>query len=221
MDDDDLQAGQADQPQGVRRGGRGAGGDALLSFAVEIVLTEGARVLDAGRAVRILGGPGEGGGPEGMVAGQVVDMESQGRPADAGDGQVHPQPQDRRADRERRRCGAIAAGAIESVVERMSTYGAKSGLAFQIVDDVLDVEGKFGDMKAGSGLDEKRAEDDLPGGVRAGGIQGADAAQLVQEAKQAVAHLGEAAVPLLDSGRPGCQPFVLKEVCGRLGYGNS
>jgi len=196
MDDDDLRRGRPTNHKVFGEAVAVLAGDALLSFAMEIVLTEGARLLGAERAVRMMGDLAKAAGPRGMVAGQVVDMESQGKPAD---------PETVRYIHSRKtgaliassaRCGAIGAGAIESVVERISTYGAKVGLAFQIVDDVLDAEGKFGDLKAGSGLDQKRSKMTYPAvfGLEA---SRSEAAQLVQAAKQAVAQLGESAAPLL------------------------
>jgi geranylgeranyl diphosphate synthase type II len=197
MDDDDLRRGKPTNHKVFGEAVAVLAGDALLSFAMEIVLTEGVRVLDANRAARILGDLAKAAGPRGMVAGQVVDMESQGKPAD---------PETVRYIHSRKtgaliasaaRCGAIGAGAIESVVERMSVYGARLGMAFQIIDDALDAEGGFGKMKGGSGLDERKAKMTYPAAF---GLEAsrADAAQLVQEAKQAVVQLGESAAPLLD-----------------------
>jgi geranylgeranyl diphosphate synthase type II len=197
MDDDDFRRGKPTNHKVFGEAVAVLAGDALLSFAMEIVLTEGVRLLGAGRATRILGDLAKAAGPRGMVAGQVVDMESQGKPAD---------PETVRYIHSRKtgaliasaaRCGAIGAGAIESVVERISAYGAKLGVAFQIIDDALDVEGGFGEMKGGSGLDEKRAKMTYPAAF---GLETSrsDAAQLVQEAKQAVVQLGESAAPLLD-----------------------
>jgi geranylgeranyl diphosphate synthase, type II len=196
MDDDDLRRGKPTNHKVFGEAIAVLAGDALLSFAMEIVLTEGARVLGAGRATRILADLAKAAGPRGMVAGQVVDMESQGKPADRETVRYIHSRKTGALIASAARCGAIGAGAIESVVERMSAFGAKLGVAFQIVDDALDVEGGFQDMKGGAGLDKRRAKMTYP---EAFGLEAAraDAAQLVQEAKQAVAQLGESAAPLL------------------------
>ena len=197
MDDDDLRRGKPTSHKVFGEAVAVLAGDALLSFAMEIVLTEGVRVLDAGKATRILGDLAKASGPRGMVAGQVVDMESQGKPADQETVRYIHSHKTGALIASAARCGAIGAGAIESVVERISAYGSKLGMAFQITDDALDVEGGFGDMKGGAGLDQRRAKMTYPGAF---GLEAsrADAARLVQEAKQAVVQLGEAAAPLLD-----------------------
>ena len=104
------------------------------------------------------------------------------------------------------RCGATAAGAGESVAAVMAAYGAKVGLAFQITDDILDVEGGFGDLKSGAGLDSKKQKATYPavhGLARSKEI----AAGLIAEAKDIVAGLGEPALPLV-----GLADLVVKRI---------
>ncbi|HVP58296.1 MAG TPA: farnesyl diphosphate synthase [bacterium] len=195
MDDDDLRRGRPTSHKVFGEAVAVLAGDALLSFAVELVMREGPRLVPPERIVRIVGDLFKAAGPEGMVAGQVVDMASEGKAADAETvGFIH-RHKTGALIASAARCGAIAAGAIESVIERLSTYGARVGLAFQIVDDVLDVEGKFGGLKAASGLDQKKQKMTYP--VVFGLEESkAVAARLVREAKDAIAPLGQAGLPL-------------------------
>jgi geranylgeranyl diphosphate synthase type II len=195
MDDDDLRRGKPTSHKVFGEAVAVLAGDALLSYAIEVVLSEATRTLDPARVVRILGDLMKAAGPRGMVAGQVVDMESEGKAADVETVKYIHGRKTGALIASSARCGAIAAGAIDSVVERISTYGARVGVAFQIMDDVLDAEGKFAEKKSGAGLDQKKSKMTYPAvfGLEA---SRAAATQLVSDAKQAVVHLGESAAPL-------------------------
>lgn len=195
MDDDDLRRGRPTSHKVFGEAVAVLAGDALLSFAVEIVVREGTRLVPSERIVRIVGDLLKAAGPEGMVAGQVVDMASEGKPADAETVKFIHRHKTGALISSSARCGAIAAGAIESVIDRVSSYGARVGLAFQIVDDVLDAEGTFGNLKAASGLDEKKRKLTYPSVF---GLEEskAVAARLAREAKDAIAPLGHAGLPL-------------------------
>ncbi|MFZ1948362.1 MAG: polyprenyl synthetase family protein [bacterium] len=195
MDDDDLRRGKPTSHKVFGEAVAVLAGDALLSYAVEIVLTEGVRLLGAERAARVLGDLVRAAGPGGMVAGQVADILSQGKPAQPDTVRYIHSHKTGALIASSARCGAVAAGAIDSVVERMSAYGMKVGMAFQITDDVLDVEGTFGGMKSGSGLDQAKQKMTYPAAVGLDRSK-ADASRLVEEAKEAVSHLGEAAAAL-------------------------
>ena len=69
--------------------------------------------------------------------------------------------------------GAIMAGADEGVVAAVDRYGAEIGLAFQIVDDILDVEGSAQRAGQDRGQGRGRREADLPGALRRRALAGA------------------------------------------------
>ena len=135
-------------------------------------------------------------GSNGMVAGQVVDMESEGGDVDEATVEFIHMHKTAALIEAAGRCGALVAGAGEALIERISLYGRKLGLAFQITDDILDAEGRFGNLKAGSSLDKRRRKATYPS------VFGLDrsreiASRLVGEAKDSVADMGEGALPLL------------------------
>ena len=195
MDNDDLRRGKPTSHKVFGEAVAVLAGDALLSFAVELVLAEGGKSLGSGLAVRILTDLVRAAGPAGMVAGQVVDIESEGKEAEPETVKYIHTRKTGALVASSARCGAMAAGAIDSVVDRLSTYGTKVGLAFQIVDDILDVEGSFGKLKSDSRLDQKKRKATYP---TAFGLEEAKAAaaRLAREAKEALADLGETAAPL-------------------------
>ena len=75
-----------------------------------------------------------------MIGGQVADLEGEGKPPDAGLLETIHRAKTGALLRASLRLGAIYAGANEPQYTALSCYGEHVGLAFQIVDDILDVE---------------------------------------------------------------------------------
>ena len=133
MDNDDLRRGRPTCHKRFDEATATLAGDALHVVAFEWMAETGSIevVLELARAV----------GTSGMLGGQMADIEAEGRAV----------TREEIAEIHRRktaaliaasvRIGAILAGADRSTLSRLSTYGRKIGLAFQIVDDILDIEG--------------------------------------------------------------------------------
>ena len=120
-------------------------------------------------------------GTEGMLAGQMADVEAEGREVSREEIiNIH-----RRKTGALIRCsvrvGAILAGADEELLKRLTIFGEKIGLAFQIIDDILDIEGDQSLLGKKVGADSKMEKATYPGVV---GIDQArlDAAALIDEA---------------------------------------
>jgi geranylgeranyl diphosphate synthase type II len=114
-------------------------GDALLTLAFEVL----ARLPNAtgeqrSRMVAELATAS--GTVGGMIGGQVADLEGEGKPPDAQLLETIHRAKTGALLRASVRLGAIYANAIESQIDALSCYGEHIGLAFQIVDDLLDVE---------------------------------------------------------------------------------
>jgi len=91
--------------------------------------------------------------------------------------------------------GAVIAGATDAQVAACEEYALKIGLAFQVADDILDVEASSEELGKTAGKDEavdKTTYPKLLGLDRSKEV----AAELVAEAKAALAEFGEAAAPL-------------------------
>jgi geranylgeranyl diphosphate synthase type II len=113
-------------------------GDSLLTLAFQ-VLAE----LDAlsDRKVRLIGELATASGTfGGMIGGQVADLEGEGKPPTPGLLESIHRAKTGALLRASLRMGAIFAGAEEEEYSALSCYGEHIGLAFQIVDDILDVE---------------------------------------------------------------------------------
>jgi geranylgeranyl diphosphate synthase type II len=93
------------------------------------------------------------------------------------------------------RLGGIIAGANDEQLDRLDTYGTSLGLAFQIVDDLLDVAGDAGAMGKRVAKDSHLGKLTFPAllGVAA---SRARAEQLIDEACAAIAPFGPRAQPL-------------------------
>jgi geranylgeranyl diphosphate synthase type II len=114
-------------------------GDALFTLAIQtLVRIEGP---DAARKVALIGELSFASGTvEGMIGGQVTDIEGERQPPTAELLDRIHRAKTGALLRASVRMGAICAGATEAELEAISRYGEHAGLAFQIVDDILDVE---------------------------------------------------------------------------------
>lgn len=128
-------------------------GDGLLNLAYEImaeaVTPEHTGSLDALRYIA------HGAGPKGMVAGQIADIEAEEQPVDE-EGLLY-------IDHNKTGClltsafvaGGCLAQAERSVLESLERAGFMMGTAFQIQDDILDVEGSLEELGKAPGSDEQ------------------------------------------------------------------
>jgi len=113
-------------------------GDALLTLAFQVLAQ-----LDtsADRKAHLIEELSTAAGTVGgMIGGQVADLEGEGKPPDAQLLETIHRAKTGALLRASLRLGAIYAGATEAQYASLSCYGEHVGLAFQIVDDILDVE---------------------------------------------------------------------------------
>lgn len=110
-------------------------GDALLTRAFEVALRSGSEPSRVLHAIRILA---DGAGADGMVGGQMLDLESEGKSISL---EVLERLQEgKTAALIMAACqmGAVIAGGTDSQITAAGKYGRQIGLSFQIVDDILD-----------------------------------------------------------------------------------
>lgn len=114
-------------------------GDALLTLAFQILAT--ADSTDAVCRARLVEELARAAGSvDGMIAGQVADLEGEGKPPSVGLLETIHRAKTGALLTASVRMGAICAGASEPQLAALTRYGRHIGLAFQIVDDLLDVE---------------------------------------------------------------------------------
>jgi geranylgeranyl diphosphate synthase type II len=130
-----------------------------------------------------------------MVGGQTLDIASEGQKVDAAHLESLHRHKTGALIRAALRAGALLAGATPGQLEAITAYGEAVGLAFQIADDILNVEGEATATGKAVGSDAARGKATYPA---VHGLEDAKAraAVLVGEAIQALEPLGERADPL-------------------------
>jgi len=196
MDDDDLRRGKPTNHK--------VHGDAIALLAGDGLLTEAFSLMTSSyatgqiapdrllEAIRMISGAA---GHDGMVGGQVVDMQWEGKKADLETVKFLHTRKTGALITASVASGAIVVGALEPQVRAVLSYGNKIGLAFQISDDILDVEGDSETMGKMAGADEEKGKTTYPS------VLGLDESKkiqraLVQEAVQDLKEFGEKAEPL-------------------------
>lgn len=140
MDNDDYRRGKLTNHKVYGEDIAILAGDALLSYAFEFVATQTPKTVDPHRILNVIARLGRTVGAEGLVGGQVLDLESEGKSDITADTLSFIHTHKTGALLESSVVsGAILAGASESEVQRLSFYAQRIGLAFQIVDDILDI----------------------------------------------------------------------------------
>jgi len=196
MDDDDYRRGRLTSHKVFGEAMAILAGDALLTHALGLIAVNvGLGKAPAEVFPRVLAEITAAAGPDGMVGGQVVDVQSEGK-------RVPPETLDYIHTRKTAalirgalRAGALLAGASEAQLAALTTYGDRMGLAFQVVDDILDVEGSLATLGKTAGSDERKGKITYPA-LHGLAASKARATALTREAHEALGGLGPAAVPL-------------------------
>ena len=193
MDDDDLRRGKPTSHVVFGEAIAILAGDALLTEA--FVLLSDYNVLLAKRSLKLIGVIARAASYRGMVGGQVVDMLSQNKPADLETVQQMHSRKTAALISAAAESGALAGGGTDNQVEALAEYGRAIGLAFQIADDILDIEGSTEVLGKTAGSDVARGKVTYPAAV---GLEGSrQAAQtLVNEALAALERFDNKAEPL-------------------------
>jgi geranylgeranyl diphosphate synthase type II len=190
MDDDDLRRGRPTCHKAFDEATAILAGDGLLTLAFEVLARHMRPPEAAAACVRVLA---EAAGPAGMVGGQMADLEaeSQANPTLGGLEAIHRRKTGALLCASLR-MGALAARASDEALQALEEYGREVGLAFQIVDDLLDVEGDEAKLGKRVGKDSGQGKWTYPGvlGVEASRQK---ARQAVDEALRALEPLGERA----------------------------
>jgi len=163
MDDDDLRRGRPTCHKVYGEAMAILAGDGLLNRAFE-VLSDRRRLktVTAPRLIAITREISRASGVFGMVGGQVVDMESEGKDVDLPTLEYIHTHKTGALIRASVRTGAIYAKASEKRLKALTRYGERVGLAFQIADDILDIVGNQEVIGKDVGSDLKKGKKTFP-----------------------------------------------------------
>ncbi len=159
MDDDDFRRGKPTNHKVFGEANAILAGDALLTEAFVLLSSDDGRGdIDAETRCRVIQIIARAAGCAGMVGGQVVDMESEGKEVDLPTLEfihIHKTGALIKAAIE---VGALCGGADADTFRKLSRYGELAGLAFQIADDILDVTADQQELGKDVGSDAARGK---------------------------------------------------------------
>jgi len=198
MDNDDLRRGKPTLHRAYDEATAILVGDGLQARAFELIAD--APDLSAEKKVKIIKVLAEASGLQGMVGGQYIDIASTGKELTLEELRGMHELKTGALIRAALAMGGIAAGASDEQLAALDDYGRHIGLAFQVVDDILDVEGDTATLGKTRGKD---GEANKPTYVRLMGLEGAraEAQRLLDAALAALNGFGESADRLRDLAR--------------------
>jgi farnesyl diphosphate synthase len=163
MDDDDLRRGRPTCHKVYGEGTAVLVGDALQAYAFEILAEDRAAGIDDTARLMSLRVLAQGIGTLGMAGGQAIDLDSVGQRITPAQLETMHRRKTGALIRASVLMGAIAARVAEPrLLEALHEYGGEMGLAFQIQDDILDVEGDVAALGKATGADAARDKPTYP-----------------------------------------------------------
>jgi geranylgeranyl diphosphate synthase, type II len=195
MDNDDYRRGKLTNHKVYGEDVAVLAGDALLSYAFEYIAsqTQGAQPQ---QVLKVIANLGKAVGATGLVGGQIVDLDSEGKSIDESTLTYIHMHKTAALLEVSVTSAAVLANADEPVIDRLKGYAQRIGLAFQIVDDVLDITSTAETLGKSVGKDVAAQKATYPSlwGIEKS-QQKAD--QLVAEAIAEIDSFGQAAQPLI------------------------
>lgn len=196
MDDDDLRRGKPTVHRAYDEATAVLAGDALQPLAFDLLARDPALTVSAARRLEMIAALAHASGSIGMAGGQAMDLASVGGTMNARELE----------DCYRRKTGALIAASVQmgalcaeaavpASLRALTTYGEALGLAFQIADDILDVEGTPETLGKPAGADEARGKPTYPSVL---GLERAraEAQRLHAQALESLGALGDNGTPL-------------------------
>lgn len=163
MDDDELRRGKPTNHMVY--------GEAIAILAGDGLLTEAFRVMassellervGADRFIRVMEMVASAAGARGMVLGQVLDIRAEGKKIDTSQMEIIHEHKTGALLRASVTTGAILGRGTDEQIDQLDKYGKYIGLAFQISDDILDIEGSTEELGKQTGVDAERGKNTYP-----------------------------------------------------------
>lgn len=181
MDNDDFRRGKPTAHRAFNEAIAVLGGDALCIYAFEVLSRIG--------RVDVIKEISHSLGTEGMIGGQVVDIESEGKKVDMETVKFIHNNKTAALIQASVKTGAMLANLSMDKQQKMSSYGKNIGLAFQVIDDILDEESTTETLGKDVGSDRKKGKATFPSVC---GMEESKkyAKELVERAKNDILFLG-------------------------------
>jgi len=194
MDDDDTRRGRPTNHRVFGEATAILAGDALLTLAFGIAAADERLAPD--RRAAVIRELAEANGSLGMAGGQEADLEAEGAAPGLDAIEFIHVRKTALPLAAALRVGALAAGAGRADLDALTVFGRSVGLAFQIVDDLLDVTGTAEEMGKAVGKDLARGKMTYPGVVG------------VEESRRRAGELVDRAVGALERFGPRSRPLA-------------
>ena len=163
MDDDDLRRGKPTTHKAFDEACAILAGDGLQSLAFEVLADPRRNPQDPNLRLSMVMGLARAAGPAGMVGGQAIDLESVGRQLDQQALETMHRHKTGALIEASVQLGALASGnADEAALRSLQQYAQAIGLAFQVQDDILDVESDTATLGKTQGKDQAHAKPTYP-----------------------------------------------------------
>jgi geranylgeranyl diphosphate synthase, type II len=194
MDDDDYRRGKLTNHKVYGEDIAILAGDGLLAYAFEYIATQ-TQGVSADRVLKAIAHLARAVGADGLVGGQVVDLESEGKDISVETLTYIHNHKTGALLEACVICGAVLAGATEAEIAKLSQFAQKIGLAFQIIDDILDITATQAELGKTAGKDLQAQKATYP---KLWGLEESkrQADKLVAEAKSILTEFGDRAIPL-------------------------
>ena len=158
MDNDDLRRGRPTNHKVYGDAMAILAGDGMISLAFELIATD----ADPSVAAKLIAELAHATGPQGMIGGQVLDMDGEQKSLSFEQLQQLHRMKTGALLRSACRLGALSTNASEAQLSALTEFGRYLGLAFQIVDDVLDVTASPEQMGKATGKDAAKGKNTYP-----------------------------------------------------------
>lgn len=196
MDDDDLRRGHPTVHKAFDEATAILTGDALQSLAFHVLASDTAMVVDAAQRLKMIDTLARAAGSRGMAGGQAIDLAAVGQELTLAELEAMHIHKTGALIRASVVLGALSQPAlVDTDLSRLDHYAKCIGLAFQIRDDILDVEGETSRLGKATGADQARAKPTYPAVL---GLAGARQrmSELGTEALSCLVSFGERAAAL-------------------------
>jgi geranylgeranyl diphosphate synthase type II len=204
MDNDDFRRGK---PTSHKKFGEAIAilaGDALLTMGFQVLSQALLENSNNNEGLKIIHEVSQAVGSTGLIGGQVMDLESEGKQIDLETISYIHKSKTASLIIICVKIGGLLGNAHEDNLAMLIKYGKQIGLAFQIVDDILDIEGSSDKLGKTVGKDNKSSKATFPGVI---GLKESKqkSYELIQSAIKIIEPLGNSALPLIEIAR-----FILR-----------